>query len=137
MLFISAMDARNNRPVSVLVVDDEVLVRWSIMEALTKAGFDVTAVVSAEAAFSCLENQRFDVIITDLKLPGEDGFAVARRVSALQPSTGIILISAYADDVIMDQARAVGITGFIPKPLDLSQIIWAVQRLSRTSPGQG
>ena len=123
-------------PPSVLVVDDEILVRWSIMKALTKAGFDVVSSDSAESAFVELENRHFDLVIADLKLPGEDGFSVTRRVQQLHPSSKIILLTAQGDDEVRQRAKDAGIDKYLDKPAELGQIIWSVRRLVSTDPSE-
>ncbi|MEK7332227.1 MAG: response regulator, partial [Nitrospirota bacterium] len=77
----------------ILVIDDEDIVRISCQRALEPEGYDVTAVKSGAAGLRLLENEAFDLVLTDLKMPDMDGIEVLRRVREGWPDTEVILIT--------------------------------------------
>src|SRR5581483_5425930 len=81
---------------SVLIVDDEELIRDTLGEYLTQVGLDVTTCASGEEAVSLAEKRRFDVALCDVQLPGMDGLELLERVQRLSPDTFVLLITAYA-----------------------------------------
>ena len=107
----------------VLIVEDEILVSWSLGEALKKAGFEVTVVECGEKAIEKLYSTRFDLAITDLKLPHIDGFEVAAAVKAFSPDVPIIMISTLDDQTSHEMAVKTHIDSFIEKPFDLNEIV--------------
>src|SRR5215475_5599592 len=81
---------------SILVVDDEPLVQDALEFSLRSEGYRVATVQSAEEALRRLEAQAFDLIVSDLVLPGLDGLAVLERSQALDPPVDVILMTGYA-----------------------------------------
>lgn len=108
------------RMAQVLVVDDEPLVCWSLERVLTKAGFRVIKAESGEKAIENLRSQPVDVVITDMKLPHLDGFAVALEAKRRLPDTPVIMISAFGDSASRQKAKDMSIEYFIDKPFDLA-----------------
>ncbi|HZP42623.1 MAG TPA: response regulator [Candidatus Binatia bacterium] len=108
--------------VRILLVEDEPDARDVLTTILDQAGASVTAVASAPAAFAAMEERVPDVLLSDIGLPGEDGYALIRRVRALPPAAGgsvpAIALTAYAR--LEDRARALaaGYDAHIPKPIE-------------------
>ncbi len=128
---------QNNKPgqsekkgPSVLVVDDEPLMCWSIENALEKAGARVTTASTGEEAIELIRSSAFDVIITDMKLPRVDGFGVAKAGKGGPIDTQIIMISAYRDEQSRKKAADLGIEQFIDKPFDLGEMVKLVKDLT-------
>ncbi len=114
---------------TVLVLDDDPLVRWSLRNALEKAGVDVQAVESGEEAIRILGEMRFDAIITDMELPHIDGFAVAAAGRCRERGIPVIMVTASGDESTRMKAAAMGINHFIDKPFDLDEIVCLVKEL--------
>ena len=83
---------------TVLLVEDEDIVRMSTADMLNELGFDVVEAASAEAALPLLDDRDFDVIITDHLMPGMSGVELARLVRSRSARTPILLISGYAEE---------------------------------------
>ena len=83
-------------PPSVLVVDDEPIIRSNLAEFLEQEGYAVATASTGELALQIVERQRFDVVLCDVNLPGIDGIEVLERVLRLSPETFVLLITAYA-----------------------------------------
>lgn len=105
----------------VLIVEDEVLVGWSLANAFRKIGMEVLIVESGEKAIEHLAATRFDLVITDFKLPHIDGFDVAAAVKSSSPGTPVIMMSAL--EVPTSGGKAAGsIDSFVEKPFDLKEM---------------
>jgi CheY-like chemotaxis protein len=78
----------------VLVADDEFLIRWSLTQALSQEGYEVTAVEDGRKAIEAAKVQHFDFIITDLIMPESDGWEVLRTAIQIQPPPRVIIITA-------------------------------------------
>ncbi len=112
---------------SILVVDDEDGVRDLLMNFLKLKGYRMSEATSGEEALTLLD-QNPDLLITDFKMSGMDGLALAKNSLAVQPDRPVILMTAFAD---VDNAResvTIGIYDFILKPFDLVDFENAVSR---------
>lgn len=117
--------SRRIMPRTVLVVDDEALIRWSLSEGLTDAGWTVRQAASgaeARAAVRSLDGQPF-VILVDLRLPDVSDLSLVRELRALRPDAPMIVMTAHgtADDAT--QAREVGVHSFVGKPFDVVEMV--------------
>ena len=81
---------------SVLVVDDERSMREFLEILLNKENYQVTLAANGEEAFSFLEKDKFDLLITDIRMQDVDGIDVLKKAKALSPDTIVIMISAFA-----------------------------------------
>ena len=107
----------------VLVVDDDEPTAYAVDRALATAGCDVTSVTRVANALDALERQPFDVLLTDIKMPGQPhGFAVAKMARVRQSLRGIFFMTAYPD---LAQLAEEDQTVFM-KPLDLGMIAAAI-----------
>ncbi|MBI3008985.1 MAG: response regulator [Candidatus Omnitrophica bacterium] len=106
----------------ILIVDDDKLVRWSLIEVLNKNGYEATSTETGEEAINKIEDARFDLVITDLRLPGIGGFEVLNRVKEINPSTKVIMITAYGSEGVANEAREKGAELFVNKPFEINRI---------------
>jgi DNA-binding response OmpR family regulator len=106
----------------VLVVDEQDCQARLVAIGLRVEGFDAETAGSADSALASLEAQSFDVAILDLMLPGMNGIQLARVVRERHPSTCVVLTSAYHLSERQLARADCGATGFVPKPLDLSEL---------------
>jgi DNA-binding NtrC family response regulator len=114
-----------------LLVEDDRIVRITVRDALEEAGHQVTECGDGAAALRCAESQPFDVVLTDVRLPGLSGIALFRRLRHLQPQAAVILMTAYADT---DDAVAVmreGARDYIAKPCEIEELLLRVDRVRR------
>jgi DNA-binding response OmpR family regulator len=127
----SSIDSAEAKP-RVLVVEDEVLLAWSIANALRRAGFDVWIVDSGESALRDLASTPVDVVITDVKLPHIDGFEVATKVKSFIPPVPVVVITA--DDGISNRRLAIDahVDYVLEKPFDLQELTSLVMTLTRS-----
>ena len=106
--------------ITVLVVEDEKLLNWSLAKSLSKWGFEVRPVFTGNEAVAQIENSWFDVVLLDYHLPDVDGLVIARRVRAIQPNAVIFLVTAFQlNELTVDSGL---IDAYFNKPLDLQQL---------------
>ncbi len=114
----------------VLVVDDNVLNRRLLHEMLQHVGFQVTEADSPEECLQLLRNQSYDVLISDIRMPGKDGHALIREVRAFANSPPLLALassaSVYADD--KQKATAAGFDDFLPKPVYEAELLAVLER---------
>jgi DNA-binding response OmpR family regulator len=115
--------------ISVLVVEDDKLLNWSLASSLSKWGFNVQPVFTGNDAVSYLEKSGYDVVLLDYRLPDLDGLSVARLIRRTQPHAVIFLITAFQLNELSVDAGL--IDDYFNKPLDLQQIHLALKNLSK------
>ncbi|MDP3962099.1 MAG: sigma-54 dependent transcriptional regulator [Pseudorhodobacter sp.] len=115
-------------PASVLVVDDDEIMRVSLVDRLRMEGFETFATSDLASARKLLRKQDIDLVITDIRLPDGDGRALFEEVCRSAPGTPVILMTAYisvADAVALTKAGAVD---YLTKPFDLDEFVAKVRR---------
>ena len=115
---------------TILVVDDEPLVRWSVAETLGDYGYRVTAVADAAEAMRVMTGAGNppDVVLLDLWLPDRNDLEVLSAMKELSPATKIILITAYGSEALFDEARRRGAFASFDKPVEMSALAPLVAR---------
>jgi len=124
-----------NTDVSILVVEDEKLLNWSLAKSLSNWGFGVHPVFTGRDALSQLEKSGFDVIMLDYQLPDMDGLEVARCVRKVQPHAVIFLVTAFQWNELAVEAGL--IDAYFNKPLDFQQLREALVSIPQWSGSSG
>ena len=106
----------------ILVVDDDPVVGKSIGRVLSNKGYAVITAANGEEAMSKLANEHYDLVFTDIKMPGISGLEVAERVKASQPWLPVVIITGYGSGAYEDRAAAAGVADFLRKPLSPEMI---------------
>src|SRR5271169_436829 len=106
----------------VLVVDDDPAVRKSFDRVLTGKGYAVITAESGEEALRKLNEEKYDLVYTDIRMPGMSGLDVAEQVKARRPWTPVVIITGYGNDAAESRAKAAGVSGFLHKPLSPAMI---------------
>lgn len=116
---------------SILVVDDETRLADVLAAALDDLGYRATAVENARAALSSLEQERFDLVLTDLRLPGMDGRALLQEVRKRWPEIPVVVITAFA--TVRDAVELVkeGAFDYIAKPFEMEHVAAVIRRALR------
>jgi DNA-binding NtrC family response regulator len=110
----------------VLILDDEPIVGKRLKPALAKIGCDVKVFVDPKAALEMIDQQEFDIVVTDIRMDEIDGMQVLEHVRARSPRTKVIMITGYAMMDLARESMAKGAFDFISKPFkpdDLRQAI--------------
>ncbi len=119
------------RPTHVLVVDDEPDLRTLYELTLLREGFEVVAAQDVQNALDCLAQQRFDVLITDMRLPDGTGLDLLAYLGEHHRSEHSIVITAYGSPENAVQALKAGAFDYLTKPVDLKQLRHAVSQAAR------
>jgi len=109
----------------ILVVDDEPEIRNILDQALTRSGYAVRSVESAEAALDILKQDKIKVIFLDLNLPGMNGVELGRQIRKDNPMAVIHAITGYGSQYDVFDCRKAGFDDYFTKPFDLKTLIKA------------
>jgi two-component system response regulator PilR (NtrC family) len=112
----------------ILIVDDEQSMREMLSIMLRKEGYDVLAAANGEAALDVLQNEIFDLVITDVRMGQVGGIEVLRAVKDLSPETVVIMITAYASTETAVDAMKMGAYDYITKPFKNEEIRMVIQK---------
>lgn len=117
----------------VLVVDDEFLIRWSLRERLIGDGFRVVEAEDAACARRAVQEDHFDVVLLDVRLPDSDGLGLLAELLA-SVNSRIIVITAHGTDELAEEALAMGAAAFLRKPFDIDRMVELVATAAATRP---
>ncbi len=112
----------------ILVVDDEGAIRYSIGKTLQKMGYQVSAAASGEEALKLISEQSFDVILSDIRMPGLTGVELLARIKDIAPEAVVILMTGYASMGTAIESLRLGAHDYLIKPSSNSDIRMSVQR---------
>jgi DNA-binding NtrC family response regulator len=107
-----------NSTISILIVDDEKVVRDSLSKWFREDGYHVGVAENAAAALKQLQANKWDIILLDIKMPGVDGMELQQRIKEIDPSATIIFITAHASVDTAVQALKSGAFDYVTKPVD-------------------
>ncbi|MBI3097471.1 MAG: sigma-54-dependent Fis family transcriptional regulator [Planctomycetes bacterium] len=113
----------------ILLADDEPSIRVTLSDDLRHAGHVVTVVDNGAAALEAVARDKFDCIITDVRMPRADGMQILRRSRELHPATAVIMITGYATGESAAQATAMGATDYIRKPFMNDEVLFRIDRI--------
>jgi DNA-binding NtrC family response regulator len=117
---------------TILVVDDEALIRWSLTERLRAEGYDVLEAETGGEAISRLDDG-VDLVLLDYKLPDTDGVAVLRQIKERDPDILVIMLTAFATVATAVEAMRLGAFHFANKPFNLDEVAATVERALETT----
>ncbi len=106
----------------ILIVDDEASIRSSLLESLTAEGYNAEIAETGEEALARCHGTVFDLVVTDLRLPGVSGLEILQALRNQGNATPVIMMTAYGDVDTAVSAMRSGAYDFIPKPFKLSAI---------------
>ena len=124
----------------ILVVDDDLRLRQLLDRYLSDQGFSVKVVPDSAGMNRAMERERFDLIVLDLMLPGEDGLAICRRLRAEKNEVAIIMLTAKSDEVERIVGLEMGADDYLPKPFNPRELVARIHAVLRrrspmTAPG--
>ncbi len=116
---------------SVLIVDDEKHTREGLQQALVE-NYDVTVAANADEAFNLMDAQPFEVILTDLRMPGKSGLKVIDKALALPNRPAVLMMTAYGNIETAVEAMKRGAVDFLTKPVNIERLEVLIQRALKT-----
>lgn len=117
-------------PATVLIVDDELLLRWSVGETLSDSGYAVTSAADAGGAMRAISDAvtRPDVVLLDLHLSDRTDLGVLSEIRRLSPASAVVLMTAHGTPELFDEARMRGACEAIDKPFEIGEVVPLVER---------
>jgi len=122
--------------IRVLLAEDDGSLRDYLVRALERAGYDVAAVDRGTAALPLLENEHFDLLLTDIVMPEMDGIALAQRAGIIAPNVKVMFITGFAA-VTLKANQAMPKAKVLSKPFHLKDLVAEVDRLFQTEDQHG
>ena len=116
----------------ILIVDDEGSLLLTLVANLELEGFEVVGAQEPADALRLVGEQHFDLVLTDIRMPGMNGIDLFRAIRGIRPDMPVILMTAFAAESLIDEAVQEGVFAVLPKPFDIEHVIFALSRaLSR------
>jgi DNA-binding NtrC family response regulator len=114
----------NFRALRVLVVEDELLIRWSITETLTQAGHTVIEAADGATAIKALEKEakRMDAVVLDYRLPDSNDLTLLATVRRLSPASAVVLMTAFGTPEVVAGAVDLGVYHVLNKPFEIDDL---------------
>lgn len=125
-------DGVSERP-SLLVVDDDEVLRERLVRAFRERGFEATGVSNGDQALALAANDPPELAVVDLRMPGRSGLDVVRELLALEPATRIVVLTGYGSIATAVDAIRIGAKHYLTKPADADEILRALQGEPSTS----
>jgi two-component system, NtrC family, nitrogen regulation response regulator GlnG len=125
----------NTPNLRVWLVDDDASIRWVLERALRNGGMLPRTFDAAEPALTALRSDSPDVLITDIRMQGQSGLELLKRIRDTRPALPVIVMTAYADLGNAVSAYESGAFEYLPKPFDIDQAVDLVRRAARSAAG--
>lgn len=127
---LSPQDGRNDGPDHVLIVDDDAEIRTLLATYLGRNGFKVSAVGDGRAMWRALEGARFDLVVLDLMLPGEDGLTLCRDLRA-KSDIPVVMLTARGEETDRIVGLEMGADDYLPKPFSARELLARIKVILR------
>ncbi len=119
---------RVKRAASLLLVDDEEVLRTTLAQELRNEGFKISEAADGDIAIDLVKKEKFDAILLDIKMPRVDGFEVLKFVKDNAPETKVIMLTAFGDMQNAIQSLKLGASDFASKPYDFLDLVATITR---------
>lgn len=113
----------------ILIVDDQYGIRILLNEVFQKAGYQTFQAANGVQALAILDEEGPDIVLLDMKIPGMDGIEILKRMKAKVPDIKVIIMTAYGELDMIQEAKDLGATTHFAKPFDIDEIRDAVDNM--------
>lgn len=120
--------------IKILVLDDDLRLRDLLERYLAEQGFAVKTIADGKALDVILERERFDALVLDLMLPGEDGLSICRRLQSARPELPILMLTAKGDEIDRIVGLEMGADDYLPKPFNPRELVARLRAILRRKP---
>jgi YesN/AraC family two-component response regulator len=111
----------------ILIIDDEQMILDMLDQILSAAGYDVQTALGGKKALEIFAAHPVGLVLTDIKMPGIDGYHLLREIKGQKPDTRIVLMSGYSNDLSIREAIELGADEFVVKPFKGSEILQVLE----------
>lgn len=138
--------AEMNTNTRILIVDDDEIIRWSYLRSLASMSCSVETAGDGEEALQTMESQPFDVVLLDLRMPGQDGLSLLRIIKQRWPESEVVIITGFPTLASAKEAVRLGAHDYVAKPVGPQDVIkvtdsartrknWALHRVADAARG--
>ncbi len=120
-------------PITVLIIEDEKLIRWSLRERLGKEGYEVQEADSGKAGLVKLREFECDLVLLDYRLPDRDGLAILKEIARDFPDTLVIMMTAYSTVDSAVEAMKLGAYDYVNKPFNMDELLLTIEKALETT----
>lgn len=114
---------------SILIVDDDTALRYTLLVIFQKAGYSVSTAMGGLDALNQFSNAKYDLVILDISMPDLDGLSVLSEMKGISPKTPVMLLTAYPSSETMEVARVKGACQYLIKPVDPQYVLEVVKNI--------
>lgn len=116
----------SNKDKKILIVDDQYGIRILLHEVLDKEGYTIFQAPNGQTALKIVEEEKPDLVLLDMKIPGMDGLEILRHIRTIEPDTKVIMMTAYGELDLIKEATVLGAITHFTKPFDIDELRQAV-----------
>ena len=113
----------------ILIVDDDAIVVHSCRRILEAEGMEIQSADNVEEGMAVLTAENVDLMLTDIKMPGQDGFEMIKQARKIRPEMPILMMTGYLTSETIEAGRHAGADNCIAKPFTPEELIQAVQKI--------
>jgi DNA-binding NtrC family response regulator len=116
----------------ILLVDDEPGILLTLAANLELDGFDVSTAENGEAALELFGRETFDLVLSDVRMPGMNGVELFRRIREMRPDFPVVLMTGFALEELIHDAIVEGVFAVLPKPFDVEEVVASLTRAAKS-----
>ncbi len=121
---------RKQKSKSILIVDDEATSRYSLGRLLEREGYQVYSAADGYEALRKLQNNKIDMVLSDIKMPGLDGLGLLEQIRAKYPNIYVIMVTAHGEVDIYLESANLGAFDFVHKPVKFEELKLVLKKIS-------
>ncbi|HET7579328.1 MAG TPA: response regulator [Bacillales bacterium] len=121
------MNTQSKKHNKILIVDDQYGIRILLTEILQTEGYETCEAANGVQALSIVEKEKPGLVLLDMKIPGMDGLEILKRVKKMRPDTKVIIMTAYGELEMIEEAMASGAITYFPKPFDIDEVLVSIK----------